>query len=81
LTLTCESSLSVLAFTFPQRVASLCLMWSASFAFSDGFNSSPLPFECEITPRSAGHERVMREAYEEAIVELAEYTPATNKVS
>ncbi|KAK4188886.1 putative cytochrome P450 17A1 [Podospora australis] len=33
------------------------------FAFSDGFNSSPLPFPCEITPRSNKHQEVIEREF------------------
>lgn len=31
-----------------------------------GFFSVPIPFECEITPRSAKHEGIMREEFTKA---------------
>ncbi|KAK8040802.1 Cytochrome P450 monooxygenase COX2 [Apiospora phragmitis] len=40
------------------------------FAFTDGFNSSPLPFPCSILPRSPQHADVVRRTYEEAVAEL-----------
>ncbi|KAI2641388.1 cytochrome P450 [Hypomontagnella submonticulosa] len=51
------------------------------FAFSDGFNSSPLPFACSIKPRSAKHVKVVEREYEEAMDSLKTYTATTNKVS
>ncbi|KAK3290361.1 cytochrome P450 [Chaetomium fimeti] len=48
------------------------------FAFSDGFNSSPLPFECSITPRSERHARVVEREFQEARGELRQYTAAAN---
>ncbi|KAK0732303.1 cytochrome P450 [Lasiosphaeris hirsuta] len=41
------------------------------FAFSDGFNSSPLPFPCSITPRSPEHAAVVEREYQEALEELS----------
>ncbi|KAK4118997.1 cytochrome P450 [Parathielavia appendiculata] len=46
------------------------------FAFSDGFNSSPLPFECSIKPRSEGHARVIQREFQEAQALLQHYTAA-----
>ncbi|KAI1390626.1 cytochrome P450 [Hypoxylon trugodes] len=51
------------------------------FAFSDGFNSSPLPFPCSITPRSPTHVKVIEKEYQEAMEPLRRYTAVTNKVS
>ncbi|KAL2193988.1 cytochrome P450 [Corynascus similis CBS 632.67] len=48
------------------------------FAFSDGFNSSPLPFECSITPRSEKHARVIEVEFRGALGELQQYTAAAN---
>ncbi|KAF6804013.1 cytochrome P450 CYP2 subfamily [Colletotrichum musicola] len=47
------------------------------FAYSDGFNSSPLPFPCSVTPRSPRHAEVVGEEYEAASKDLARYTAAT----
>ncbi|AEO67375.1 uncharacterized protein THITE_2116283 [Thermothielavioides terrestris NRRL 8126] len=47
------------------------------FAFSDGFNSSPLPFACSITPRSKRHASVVEREYRDANRELQQYTAAT----
>jgi hypothetical protein len=49
----------------------------SSFAFSDGFNSSPLPFECSITPRSEKHARVVEREFTEAQGQLQQYTAAS----
>ncbi|KAK4096660.1 cytochrome P450 [Parathielavia hyrcaniae] len=46
------------------------------FAFSDGFNSSPLPFACSITPRSKMHSRVVEREFQEAQAHLQQYTAA-----
>ncbi|KAK8136064.1 hypothetical protein PG984_004004 [Apiospora sp. TS-2023a] len=43
------------------------------FAFSDGFNSSPLPFSCSILPRSQQHADVVRTSYKEALKELKKF--------
>ncbi|KAL1843232.1 hypothetical protein VTJ49DRAFT_2563 [Mycothermus thermophilus] len=43
------------------------------FAFSDGFNSSPLPFECSITPRSEMHALVIEREFQEVQNELLRY--------
>ncbi|GAB1318353.1 hypothetical protein MFIFM68171_08563 [Madurella fahalii] len=50
------------------------------FAYSDGFNSSPLPFPCSITPRSAEHARVIEREYQEALEKLQHYTAASNEI-
>ncbi|KAF6821084.1 cytochrome P450 [Colletotrichum sojae] len=47
------------------------------FAYSDGFNSSPLPFPCSIAPRSPRHAEVIEEEHEAASKDLARYTAAT----
>lgn len=52
------------------------LTCSLSFAYSDGFNSSPLPFPCSITPRSARHVEVVEREYREAMAELQPYSEA-----
>lgn len=52
-------------------------MWSltiSSFAYSDGFNSSPLPFPCSITPRSSRHAEVVVREFAGACEELRRYT-------
>ncbi|KAI5865315.1 cytochrome P450 [Durotheca rogersii] len=51
------------------------------FAFSDGFNSSPLPFECSITPRSQQHVRVVEREYQDALKSLKTYTAVANRVT
>lgn len=51
------------------------------FAYSDGFNSSPLPFLCSITPRSPGHVRVIESEYRDAMDSLKAYTSASNTIS
>ncbi|KAI1057393.1 hypothetical protein LB507_011541 [Fusarium sp. FIESC RH6] len=51
------------------------------FAYSEGFNSSPLPFPCSITPRSERHTEVIEKEHESALEELVEYTAITSKVS
>ncbi|KAK4677605.1 hypothetical protein QC764_300240 [Podospora pseudoanserina] len=43
------------------------------FAFSDGFNSSPLPFPCEIRPRSSKHVEGIEREYREARSKLEMY--------
>ncbi|KAF4466280.1 hypothetical protein FALBO_6862 [Fusarium albosuccineum] len=48
------------------------------FAYSEGFNSSPLPFPCSITPRSARHAEIVEQEYQEALGELTAYTATTN---
>ncbi|KAK4033928.1 cytochrome P450 [Parachaetomium inaequale] len=50
------------------------------FAFSDGFNSSPLPFECSITPRSEKHARVIEREFQQAHGELQQYTAVATRV-
>lgn len=52
-----------------------------SFAYSDGFNSIPLPFSCDISPRSVAHAKVIEREYEEAMTELTSYNAVTNMVS
>jgi len=44
-----------------------------SFAYSEGFNSTPLPFECSITPRSKKHAEVIEREYREAYEQLRVY--------
>ncbi|KAK2041447.1 cytochrome P450 [Colletotrichum somersetense] len=51
------------------------------FAYSDGFNSSPLPFPCSITPRSLHHAAVIRREHENALKELGDYTVVKSMVS
>ncbi|EFQ26989.1 cytochrome P450 [Colletotrichum graminicola M1.001] len=51
------------------------------FAYSDGFNSSPLPFPCSITPRSSHHAAVIQREHENALKELGKYTAAESMVS
>ncbi|KAK7418150.1 hypothetical protein QQX98_004125 [Neonectria punicea] len=51
------------------------------FAFSEGFNSSPLPFPCSITPRSSRQVEVIERDFQDAMEDLKAYTVATNKVS
>ncbi|KAK3950572.1 cytochrome P450 [Pseudoneurospora amorphoporcata] len=43
------------------------------FAFSDGFNSSPLPFECLITARSSKHVQVIEQEFQDALRHLKNY--------
>ncbi|KAK7966338.1 uncharacterized protein PG986_000615 [Apiospora aurea] len=43
------------------------------FAFTDGFNSSPLAFPCMITPRSAHHADIVEREARQALTELAAY--------
>ena len=52
-----------------------------SFAFSDGFNSSPLPFRCSIKPRSPQHAQVIEREYERALGSLQTYTAETSYLS
>ncbi|GKT53022.1 cytochrome P450 [Colletotrichum tofieldiae] len=51
------------------------------FAYSDGFNSSPLPFPCSITARSPRHAAVIQTEHERALGELKAYAVVTNRVS
>ncbi|KAF4977219.1 hypothetical protein FZEAL_6247 [Fusarium zealandicum] len=51
------------------------------FAYSDGFNSSPLPFPCSITPRSARHAEVVEISYQDALEALTSYKSTASKVS
>ncbi|KAK3689256.1 cytochrome P450 [Podospora appendiculata] len=44
------------------------------FAFSDGFNSSPLPFRCSIKPRSARHAEVIEREFPGAEEQLKAYS-------
>ncbi len=53
------------------------VLTARSFAFSDGFNSIPLPFECSITPRSKKHALVVEREFQEAREKLQIYTAAT----
>ena len=52
-----------------------------SFAFTDGFNSIPKPFECAISPRSEKHARVIEKEYQDARGKLQLYTAAANSLS
>jgi hypothetical protein len=52
-----------------------------SFAYSDGFNSSPLPFACSITPRSKEHADIIKKEYQDAMKQLSQYKAVINKVS
>lgn len=52
-----------------------------SFAYSEGFNSSPLPFPCSITPRSVKHAEVIESEHGNALEDLKEYTAVTSKIS
>jgi len=49
------------------------------FAYSDGFNSSPLPFPCSITPRSPERAEVIRLEKKAAEAELERYTVSPTK--
>ncbi|KAK0649971.1 cytochrome P450 [Cercophora newfieldiana] len=51
------------------------------FAYSDGFNSSPLPFPCSITPRSARHAEVVEREYRDAMAELQPYSDAARRAT
>ncbi|KAF5538608.1 oxidoreductase [Fusarium napiforme] len=51
------------------------------FAYSEGFNSSPLPFPCSITPRSVKHAQVIETEHDNALGDLMEYTAVTSKIS
>ncbi|KAI1774320.1 cytochrome P450 [Hypoxylon cercidicola] len=51
------------------------------FAFSDGFNSSPLPFPCSIKPRTPGRAKVIEQEARDAIKSLRTYTAVASKVS
>ena len=53
------------------------MLTARSFAFSDGFNSIPLPFECSITPRSKQHALVVEREFQEARGKLQLYTAAS----
>ena len=58
-------------------------MWKAntySFAYTDGFNSLPMPFQCDISPRSATHAKVIEKEYDGVMGELMSYNPVTNMV-
>lgn len=46
------------------------------FAYSDGFNSSPLPFPCAIAPRSVEREEIIRQEYQQAMEQLGVYAAA-----
>ncbi|KAK4142201.1 cytochrome P450 [Dichotomopilus funicola] len=50
------------------------------FAYSDGFNSSPLPFRCSITPRSSKHAKVVVKEFAGACEELQRYTAAAGSL-
>ena len=50
------------------------LTWD-SFAYSEGFNSSPLPFPCSITPRSPAHAEVVQKEYVAAMDAYSANTP------
>lgn len=52
-----------------------------SFAYSEGFNSSPLPFPCSITPRSVKHAEAIESEHGNALEDLREYTAVTSKIS
>lgn len=43
------------------------------FAYSDGFNSVPLPFRCTIRPRTASHVEVIEREWKKALEELRVY--------
>ncbi|KAK0385962.1 hypothetical protein NLU13_7136 [Sarocladium strictum] len=51
------------------------------FAYSDGFNSSPLPFPCTITARSEEHADVIAKEYLTATEDLKAYTAGCSKLS
>ncbi|KAH7122099.1 cytochrome P450 [Dactylonectria estremocensis] len=51
------------------------------FAYSEGFNSTPLPFPCSITPRSSRQVEVIKCDFVDAMEELKTYTAATSKLS
>jgi hypothetical protein len=52
-----------------------------SFAYTDGFNSVPLPFQCSIVPRSPAHARVVEQEFQKAMVELKAYGSVSNSIS
>ncbi|KAB5566218.1 cytochrome P450 [Coniochaeta sp. 2T2.1] len=47
------------------------------FAFTNGFNSVPLPFQSSIKPRSARHAEVIEREFGTAMSELKEYSPSS----
>lgn len=49
-----------------------------SFAYSDGFNSTPLPFPCSITPRSPTHAKVIEQEFNNTMPELKAYMSPPN---
>ncbi|KEZ46554.1 Uncharacterized protein SAPIO_CDS0349 [Scedosporium apiospermum] len=51
------------------------------FAYTDGFNSVPLPFSCDIIPRSEKHAEVIRKECVEALEQLQTYTAVTSNIS
>ncbi|OTA99412.1 hypothetical protein M426DRAFT_67810 [Hypoxylon sp. CI-4A] len=51
------------------------------FAYSDGFNSSPLPFPCSIKARSLKHAEVIEKEFLGASESLKTYTAASSKSS
>jgi len=46
------------------------------FAYTDGFNSKPLPFKCRIQARGEKYVEIMRREYEEALEALQKYEAA-----
>ncbi|KAJ9161080.1 Cytochrome P450 [Coniochaeta hoffmannii] len=46
------------------------------FAFTDGFNSVPHPFQCSIKPRSGTHAKIIEKEFADATIELKAYTPS-----
>jgi cytochrome P450 len=44
-------------------------------AYTDGFNSKPLPFQCHVQPRGEKYVQVMKREYEDAVEALQKYEP------
>ena len=44
-------------------------------AYTDGFNSKPLPFQCRLEPRGEKYVEIMKREYEEAVEALQKYDP------
>jgi hypothetical protein len=67
-----EVDMYVIPRGFPQAFADkVC-----SFAFTDGFNSVPQPFQCSIKRRSSIQAKAIEQGYENALIELKAYAPS-----
>jgi cytochrome P450 len=44
-------------------------------AYTDGFNSKPLPFQCRLEPRGKKYVEIMKREYEDALEALQKYEP------